>query len=201
MKYVKLKILVLLLGIIVLMPIVDATVGIGIKWFTVGEYVNENSQYCLEYGLYNPFDEEVFGYLTAVKDLENIYEAEEHKLIPSETSSKKAIMTKICFNIPKTYKEDCLIGNLLCERTCNEEQVVYNGEVMAAYELKGNAGGTGSATGTSFAAPIKLMVECEPKNRDWTLVYILVFLAIVICIRILWKKKMENGKKLGYKKK
>lgn len=211
-----------MIAILLIMPLLTyATVGIGIKWFTDTEYVRENSQKCISYGLYNPFDENVSGYLTAIKELADMYETEDPKLISAGVASNKSIGTEICFNIPKVYEEECLIGNMfLCKRKCENgagipiikedtsitgktefKQVIYKGEVMAAYYLDREGGGVGSATGTSFAAPLKLKVRCEAKEINWTPVYLLVLLIIAIFIRMLRRKKNDKKPVWNYKKK
>ena len=193
MKHAKLIIIFLFIFFIIVLPFSYATVGIGIRWYTEKEKVSENSEFCVNYGLYNPFDEDVMGYLTAGKELSSFYVSEDAKNIPSKTSSKNNIMTKICFTIPKIYKEDCLVGNFfLCKRECKEEQKIYEGEVMASYNLK-NREGLGSATGTSFASPLKLIVMCEPKERNWTPVVIIIIL-MLIAIWFRFKKKPKKEK-------
>ncbi len=172
------------------LPIVEATVGVGIKWKTESEIVKEGSRVCITYGLYNPFDEDVMGFLKATRDLENISEAEEPKLIPAGTDSEHAIPTQICFTIPKVYKEDCLLFGYFCERKCEEEQVVFEGEVVAAYQLKGMEG-TGSVTGSSFAVPLRLLVECEPMKRNLTPLYFLIALVVLLILSIILRKRIK----------
>ncbi|MCK5040265.1 MAG: hypothetical protein KAR87_04830 [Candidatus Aenigmarchaeota archaeon] len=208
---------------LLIMPLLTyATVGIGIKWFTDTEFVSENSQKCISYGLYNPFDEDVIGYLTATKGLEDIYEAEDSKLIFAGVASNKSIGTKICFSIPQVYEKDCLIGNIfLCKRTCEDgvgiplvrdedsitgkaefKKIIYEGEVMASYTLNTGGGAVGSATGTSFAAPLKLTVRCEAEERNWMPVYIvLLVLIILMYLAVLKRKKRDKKDVWNYKKK
>jgi len=184
------KALLLFIIWLVFLPIVEATVGVGIKWKTESEIVKEGSSVCITYGLYNPFDEDVMAFLKATGDLENISKAEEPKLIPAGTDSEHAIPTQICFTIPKVYKEDCLLFGYLCERKCEEEQVILKGEVIAAYQPKG-IGGTGSATGSSFAVPLRLLVECEPMERDLTPLYLLIALVVLLILSIILRKRSK----------
>ncbi len=185
MKNISILILVFLL---IIPGVVQATVGIGIRWYTEAEIVSENSQKCVTYGLYNPFDRDVYGYIEGLGNLSDIYESEEPKLIPGGTSSDENIPTQICFDIPKVYREDCLAGFFLCSRECEEEQVIYNGEVQAAYTLE-STGGTGSATGSSMAARLRLKVQCEPYQKDWTPLYAIVIIVVIIIGTFYYKRK------------
>ena len=151
------RVLVVLMIFLFMAGTVSADVGIGLKWFTESEYVNEGEQKCITYDIYNPFDTDVTGFLEATDDLEKISHAEEPKLIPAHTSSSKAIPTQVCFNVPMVYKEESFFG-LLPKKQCSEGEVTIRGEVVAAYKLTGGTG-TGSMTGASFAAPLKIRVR------------------------------------------
>jgi hypothetical protein len=183
------RILVTAVLLIVLISPVSSDVGIGIKWFTESESVNQGEQKCISYGIYNPFDTEVNGYLEATKGLEKIFSAEEAKIIPAHTSSTNFVPTQICFNIPRVYQEDSFYG-YFTQRECSEKEVILAGEVVAAYKLNSGSG-TGSATGASFAAPLKLKVACTPLKRDLTPVY--VFAALIIAIALVYLKKRRSS--------
>lgn len=184
------KILIFFVLWLVFLPLAEATVGVGIKWKTESEIVEEGSTQCITYGLYNPFDEDVMGFLEVTGDLENISKAEEPKLIPAGTDSEHAIPTQICFFIPKVYKEDCLLPGLFCEKKCEEEQVILKGQVVAAYQLKA-IGGTGSTTGSSFAVPLSLIVKCEPVKRNLMPLYLLIALVAVLILLIVLRKRIR----------
>lgn len=177
---------VLLVSAVILAP-VAADVGIGIKWTEESAFVSEGQKKCLNYGIYNPFDTDVTGFLTATKDLEALYESEDPKLIPAETSSSEAIPTEICFEIPKLYNEESILG-LFKKRSCDEQQVTLTGEVMAAYKL-GDATGTGSITGASFAAPLRLKVTCNPLERDMLPLYVVLIAILMVLIGIALKNR------------
>lgn len=170
-----------------------ATVGIGLKWFTESEYVKEGTIKCIDYGLYNPFDQDVRGYLVATKDLESLYDAEKPKLIPANTSSKNAILTKICFKIPKkVYQENCILG-MMCKKKCeNIEEKSYKGEVIAQYDISRPNQGVGSVVGSSFAAPLELKVKCEKKERNWLPLILVVIIVAAIIVWQLIKRKHKN---------
>lgn len=168
---------------------VNSTVGIGLKWFTEGDYAKEGTSICAIYGLYNPFDTDVYGYLTASKDLERLYSSEDVKLVPKGTSSANAIPTEICFKIPDdVHPKNCILG-FMCERSCEGvENKLYSGEVIAAYKLDANPGG--SAVGSSFAAPMRLVVKCEELKRDYTqLIAIIVAIIIIAAAAFLFLRK------------
>jgi len=196
-------ILISLLAIALILPAnVLADVGIGLKWGTEGETVQEDVKHCVTYFLYNPFDTDVMGYLKASGELEELVEAEEAKLIPAGTSSDEAIATAICFNVPKIYEETCGLGGFSCERLCEEPQKIYKGEVQAAYNLN-YAGGTGSATGTSVSARMKLLVNCKKVEKDPitgfitepTTVYAGVAVLIILVVLLRLRRKGGGRKK------
>lgn len=166
---------------------VTATVGIGLKWYTESEFVDEEVQLCRSYGIYNPFDTDVTGFLRATEELGEIYEAEAPKLISAGISSSEAIPTQICFNVPKVYEEKSYFG-FLPQRQCNEEEIILKGEVIAAYDLSGGTG-TGSVTGASFAAPLRLRIRCTTMERNLTPAYFLVILIIAVIALIYLKKR------------
>jgi len=182
----------------------NATVGIGLGWFTEQVYAKENSIHCVEYVLYNPFDTDVFGYLSATKELQSLAIPEEAKLIPANTSVKNAIKTRICFNIPKVYPEHCAVG-IICWRSCKDvEEKVFEGEVVAAYTVESTKP-HGSVVGSSVSAPLKIIVKCEEKEKEKDLV--LIILAIAILAIIIWLivrrfvRKKKKSRKTKEKKK
>jgi len=186
---------IVLLVLLSVVPLVRADVGIGIRWNTEWAEVNENSKACITYGLYNPFDTQVNGYLKATKDLEKLAETEDPKPVPAGTSSNHTIPTEICFNIPKVYEEDCLFLGMLCEKKCEEPKKAYDGEVLASYKSL-SIGGMGSATGSSFAVPLRIEVKCNPYQRDFTPVYVLVLAVVIIALLALYftraRKKVKR---------
>jgi hypothetical protein len=170
----------------------SADVGIGLSWNTESGVVREGMRHCMtdNYRIYNPFDTDVMGYLQASGNLSPIASPEEPKLVPAGTYADKAIPTEICFDIPKVYREKCHLGIFLCEQECKEEKVVFDGHISAMYVLKGPAG-TGSAVGSSVAAPLELSVVCEPHGIDWgtprNAPFYLTIVALLICLSLLVK--------------
>ena len=181
-----------------------ATVGMGVRWYKESAIVNEGTQACIEYGLYNPepWDVPVYGYLEATGDLAKIYVKTEPTLIPVNTSSKEAIAKTICFDIPKTYEENCVLG-LFCERECQESEIAYEnyvrlrGEVIGRYTYDATAfgGGTGSATGTSVAIPLELAISCQPQERNKPVFYGTIGILIIAIALIIWLLTRRSKKK------
>jgi len=179
------------------------TIGIGIKWFTESEVVGENAEHCINYGLYNPFDVDINGMLDATGDLKKISRADEPIPVPKNTSSADAKPAKICFDVPKVYKEDCILG--FCKRECPEKvsvepwknEIRIEGNIIAVYVLPETAlSATGSKTGISGSVPLELVVKCEPKSRNTAGMYatmagiaVLAALIIFLIARVAKKRR------------
>lgn len=170
----------------------NARKAVGMKWFTELEMVSENSQHCVEYGVYNPADEDVNVYLSVTGELSDVIVSEhsEPKLVPAGTASADAIPVQLCFTVAKVYQDDCLLGPLLCEQTCSVEEVSYSGQV-ASMEAPSGEVGTGSATALGFSVPLTLRVKCNSFARDWTLVYVIVIVLVLILIGLFYRKKKK----------
>lgn len=183
----RVSILVLFIAFtLILSPAVFARKGVGIVWNTETEIVNENSKHCIEYGVYNPWEEDVKARLGVSAELEKVIVKQESevKLIKAGTTNDIAVPVEFCFKIAEVYSKDCLFGNFICEKRCEEPGVSYEGKVMAMEEAEKGEAVMGSATALGVAVPLKLKVKCTPYPRDYTLVYAVV---IIIClILILW---------------
>lgn len=182
--------LILLLG----MNSVFATseVGIGIKWSTDTEVVPQGNTTCLSYGIYNPFDTPVMGFLTAKGNLTNLTIPTEPVEIPAYTYANKSIKEQLCFAIPNVYG-----GNWLTGLSCPSNPITYKGAIVAAYTLPSRTGsGTGSATGTSFAAPLTLIVGCDSRGFNiFGLIAIVVTIAAIssiACIKYNGERKRKK---------
>lgn len=194
----RIAILVLIFIFCLILPTTAfARKGVGIVWDTETEIVNENSKHCIQYGIYNPWEEDVKAILGVSSDLKDIIvkEESEAKLIKAGTTNDKSVPVEFCFQIAEIYSKDCLIGNMICKKTCEEPQVIYSGNVVAMEEPSETAKrATGSSTSLGISVPLRLKVKCNPYPRDFTLAYILV-IAIVL-IMILWilyrKRKRKN---------
>lgn len=183
-----------------------ATVGMGVRWYKESAIVSEGKQVCLDYGLYNPapWDVPVYGYLEATGGLEKIYVKNDPIVVPINTSSDKAILKQICFNIPKVYDESCILG-AFCERSCPESTPSYANEVrlkgevigMYTYDAAAFGGGTGSTTGTSVAVPLELAISCQPEERNQVAFYATIAVIVIAIILIIWllARKPKKQKK------
>ncbi len=171
----------------------SAKKGVGIKWLTEKEMVTENAEHCIEYGTYNPWDEDVYVYLSVSGDLKEVITSEhsEPVFVPAETSSSDALPVKICFTVSKVYQDDCWLGPFLCEQTCQQDEVSYEGQVVAMEAPGGNVG-TGSATALGVSVPLRLRVRCNPFDRDWTLLYVIVIIVVLILIGLFYRKKKRK---------
>lgn len=174
---------------------VSARKGVGIVWDTETEIVTENTEQCVQYGVYNPWEEDVTAILSVSSELKDIIikEESEEKLIPKGTTHDVAVPIEFCFKVAKVYKEDCLVGNFICEQACKDEQVVYEGKIIAMEASKGtSAGAAGSSTALGVSVPLKLKIKCSPHPRDWTLVYVAIIIIVIILIILMLLKKQKN---------
>jgi hypothetical protein len=169
----KVKSILLLLFVLTFFSSACATIGIGLKWSTESEIAQAGENACITYGIYNPFDRDVNGYLEATGDLKEIYTAEEPKLIPASTSSQNAVQTEICFKIPK------------------KPGTILHGEVVAAFK-PADVSGTGSAVGTSFAAPLTIAIAKNPNiYLPWIMLVIGIIAVLAAAIWVIKKKKIR----------
>lgn len=188
------KVIPFLVIFFLILNIAYARKGVGIVVNSQAEVVDENKQICLDYGIYNPWDEDVKAALETQGDINNIlsnYQSEE-KIIPAGTTHSNALPVKLCFRVTDVYKDDCLIGNLLCQQTCQSPQVTYNGEVAVVEKSQQNQDSTGSQTNLGVSAPLAIKVRCQKSPRNytplWAGLFVLVLLIFIIWILIKNKK-------------
>jgi len=188
--------------ILLVAPFVSA--GIGIKADRESLLVEEGSRVCLsDYAVYNPWDDDSYVNVEVSGELENLLKVEEREpiFVPAYTMHNKAIPVEFCFEIPKIYDEDCLIGDLMfCEQACEVEQKVYSGEVVVSSVPSSEIGGAGgSVTTMSVSAPLNLRVKCDAHLRSYTPGYILLAIislgAIIFFVYLRYRKpKIERDK-------
>lgn len=199
MKNKLLLIVVLTLAIILVLPhATDARKGVGIVWNTESEIVNEASTHCIEYGIYNPWDEDVQAYLSVYGELNEVIKNEfsDSYLIKAKTFHDMAVPVNFCFEVAQVYSKDCLYGDYICEQTCEEPEVTYEGKIKTMEKSEGLFGGSGSSTSLGVSVPLKLKVRCNAHSRDWSLVYISVIGVTLAALGIfLYKKKISRGKR------
>jgi hypothetical protein len=173
--------------------------GVGIKWEQESALVNENGKTCLTYKVYNPWPEESYVTIEVSDESGEIKEIlteqeSEKKLVPANTGSSEAIPIKFCFKVPKIYKRDCLVGSFICKQECNEEQKVYEGEVLvkSIYPPTEIGGAGGSATSMAVSAPLKIRVRCNFHSRNFTLIYIVLALISAFVIGIVLYRRYRK---------
>jgi uncharacterized membrane protein len=174
---------------------VFARKGVGIVWDTETEIVTENTLHCIQYGIYNPWEEDVTASLGVSSELQGIIvnQQSESKLIKAGTNNDVAVPIEFCFKVAKVYNEDCLVGGLVCEQTCSGDEITYDGKIMATEGSTGSsAEAAGSSTTLGVSVPLKLRVKCTPHPRDWTLVYVVIIIIVVILILLILYKKQKN---------
>ena len=196
-KIISIAVLVLMV-VLILPQATLARKGVGVVWDTETEIVREGSTHCVQYGIYNPWDEDVYAILSVSEDLKNIITNEESeiKLIKAGTLHENAIPIEFCFDIAKIYKENCLIGNSICEQKCEETEVVYEGKIVAMEQPSGSSGGTvGSATSLGVSIPLKLKVKCNSHPTDWTLAYVAIIIVILLLMGLSLRNKKKHKKK------
>ncbi|MBT5274328.1 hypothetical protein HOH11_03095 [Candidatus Woesearchaeota archaeon] len=187
------KFLALMIIFTVLFSPVIALKGVGIKYGIEYTNVGEGKETCLNYGIYNPWDESVVAELTADGELEQFIKKVYSKKIPGGTSSGDAIQVKVCFDIPRKTLDNC------------EDTKVFEGTVIAREKKENSLGGVGSATSTVVTAPLTLEVVCNEgitgsasastgnsfKNISLGLIFIFS-LAGIVYFMLLNKKKQKR---------
>lgn len=193
----KFKIIIFSLLIILLVNNVFALKGVGIKWTSESAYVDEKSSVCLDYGIYNPWDEDTNAQLGVSKELQDVIRVKESEtvFVKANTPSTGAVPVKLCFDIPKTYKGACLFAGLLCKQTCSLGEVNYKGEVVATGSGTEVGAGSGSTATVSASAPLEIRIKCDKHERSYVELYVGILIIILIIIGIVFftrRKKYVN---------
>ena len=150
------KLIFILLLILVIATPVTALKGVGIVYGTVVTTVNENERSCFDYGVYNPWDEDVQVELTVGGDLAQLNTVSENVDLPAGTMHDQAEQVELCFNIPKVYSG-----------SCDVEQKKFIGKIIVTEYFPAGVDGTGSSTSVSAAAPLELRVRCVEKEAAY----------------------------------
>ncbi|MFA5953204.1 MAG: hypothetical protein WC812_01295 [Candidatus Pacearchaeota archaeon] len=199
------KILFLSLVLTLILPL--ATAGVGVKWSKESSLVSENSKVCMSYDVYNPWPQDTYATISLSPELMEIidYIGSDIVFLPNETSSTNAIPVEFCFKTPKVYEKDCWVGDVFfCKQDCLEEMKTYEGEVlvMETSPDQSSQSAQGSATKMSVSAPLRIRVQCEAQNRNFSALYVLVGLIalILLIINLVKNKKSKQNKKIKKKK-
>jgi hypothetical protein len=162
----KKNLLFFILILILLIPL-PAKAGVGIVYGVRNVQVSEGEEKCINYGVYNPFSEDVTARIFASGEIAPLIDKEETFFVPGGTMHNEAERVDFCFRIPTTvYEKDCVIGSIFCEKTCSENPKTFEGSVVVQ-EVKDKKGGTGSSTVSSTSAKLNLIVSCKPEKRNY----------------------------------
>lgn len=185
------KLLLLFLFILVL-PNAWALKGVGLQWYTEYVQIAEGDTGCVEYGVYNPWDENITIGLRASGEIEQFAILPESKFAPAETFHENAIKTKICFDIPRVYDKNCKLGPFMCEHDCSDKKT-YEGEISAVERAsKGKRSGTGSSTVASVAATLKIGVLCEERSITWLIIPAVIIIIVAGLLVLRWPTRSRK---------
>jgi len=189
----KSKIILFSLLLILLIPSGFALKGVGIKWTSESAYVDEKSPVCLDYGIYNPWDEDINAQLGVSKELQEVIRVKETEtvFVKANTPNTNAVPVKLCFDIPKVYKDNCLVAGVICEQTCSLGEVNYKGEVIATGSGTEVSAGSGSTATVSASVPLEIRIKCNQHERSYIVVYIAVLIILLIIALIFYTKRKK----------
>ncbi len=177
---------------------VEARKGVGIIWDTETAIVNEDSVHCVDYGLYNPWNEDVNAMLGVSDELRNVITETDTEpvFIEAETYHEDNIPTQLCFKVANVYEEDCLLFGTLCAQKCdNMEEVKYSGRVTVNEKPKESTQGTtGSATSLGISVPLDLRIQCSESPRNWTFIYYIIIVLAIVAIVMIFIKRHNASK-------
>ena len=159
------------------MPFAIAMKGAGIKWGVASLYMEEGQRECIDYGIYNPWDEDVsIALKIGGEGVQFADKTElEPKLVRAGTSSQDAIFQPLCFSAKRV--SGCSVGEIRN----------FKGEVIAVPIISQEASGSGSTTATSASAPLEIAVKCTGavSLSSTTIIFIGVLIIIIILVIIL----------------
>lgn len=173
--------------------------GVGLMWNTESVLIEEGNDGCIIYGIYNPWDLDVTAQLDISDSLREIFKDYKSvpKFIPAKTYSNSSEEVEICFYVPEVYPKDCLIGGFVCEKSCDYDMKTFEGSVMVNEVRDESYGGiTGSAVSLGVSSPLRVRVKCVESSRDWTLVYVFVFvISVIMVISLVYLRNNSKNKK------
>jgi len=179
----------LVLLVILLLLVKPAFAGVGIVYSTTRQAVNEETTSCVPYGIYNPWEQDATVILTASEEFSEFNPRSEETFVVAATSSKDALAVDLCFRIPEVYEEQCWFWRFGCEQTCNGEDIIYSGNVLASEQKALGGAGTGSSTIVSASAPLEIRIRCKEHARSWeSLVALIGAVIIAIGGGIAWNR-------------
>ena len=198
MRRLPILIFSLFIATVLFAPLASAEKGVGLSWNTEEVTVTEDEEKCIMYGIYNPWDEDAAIKLLLIGDIENFVSSQssEKIFVRSNTPHQRSQLVEICFKVEQVYEEDCLVGGMLCEQACRDEDVAFDGEVLAAgTSANSEKHATGSATEFGVAAPLEVTVTCTPKPRDMRVAYLASgIIAMSLASYFFYRKKLKKPK-------
>lgn len=154
----------------------------GLLWRTEYAAVEEGSTKCITYGVYNPFETDMKAAFSLDGEVKNIADFKfDETVIKARTYHDSALPVEVCFTAHKIYKEDCLLGPLLCEKKCSEQRVTFEGDVVVTDAPLSSGGITGSKAVVSASAPLKVEVLCVPQAMNYMPLFAIA-IAIIIAV-------------------
>jgi len=198
MKKINLLVFCMVFAVVLFSSV--ATAGIGIVIGQESLMLNEGEEGKLSVGVYNPFAGDSNVIIEISEELKEVLvmQEAEAKLIPAHTSSEDAIPVEFHFKVPKkVYERDYTIaGRFIDELKCEEEQKVYEGEIVVkSVPLETSYEGTGgSATQMAIGHPMRVRVNCNPYGKNYTLLYVFVALVSGLVIFMVLFKKYRTPK-------
>ncbi len=188
----------LVLMLLILSPLVEARKGVGIKWTLNSVVVKEGEELCVDYGIYNPWEDDVTMKLTVGSELKTVTaeSVSEPKFVKAGTSSSNAIPVNLCFKTTDAvYEKSCLLGSFLCAKSCSGSEKVYEGEVVAS-EVKNESsqGAFGSSTNIGVSTRLQVKVLCEPYSRDWTVAFGVILVIGILCVVYALRRRTMSKK-------
>lgn len=186
MKQISMKKTLLIICIAILMLSNAAALkGAGLQWYRESVQITEGTTQCVNYGVYNPWDEDITIGLMVSGEIAQFAKTPKPLFVPAGTMSGSAKPIEICFKIPRVYDKNCKLGSFMCERNCSQK-IVYSGEVSATEVASGSrAGGTGSATASSVASSLNIDVLCREEDYTGMLIFAAVGLAVLVILAAL----------------
>jgi hypothetical protein len=188
MKYL----IALMLLIQIITPAIAASPGVGLVYGMESDIVNSNQNFCVIYGLYNPFDIDSRISLAAEGAIGEFVTSSDSILVPSGIGKDDALSAKICYKTPDLRTKKCTIPFILCKYECEILEKSYKGQVLASPTMPSELEGSGSSVGMSVAAPFTLLVKCTDDGYDYVPIILLISGIFALILTIIFLKRISK---------
>ncbi len=177
---------------------VSARSGVGLYWEADTLSVHENTEECVEYKVYNPWEDPVNVMLNPSDELEEVTKSTgDSTFVQGDTSHTDAIPVEVCFEVGNVYEDDCLLFGTMCKQVCGDSIVKYEGKILASeVNTEESQAATGSAAAIAVGAPMGISVQCSPSGRDFTFVYIAVIVVALALVGFILYRKNKRKKEM-----